>query len=77
MELRRLRVRERMFGPACYGGGYGWHHHHYWGPYPPPPPWWGERPTPEEQAELKEHIEMLKEEIAAAEKRLQELSKDK
>ncbi len=49
MEQRRLRVRERMFGPACYGGGYGWHHHHYWGAYPPPPPWWGERPTPEEE----------------------------
>ncbi len=71
---RRSRIRERPFWPGCFG----WHHHHFWGPYPAPPPWWAEKPSPEEEMDdLKEHIEMLKEELAAAEDHLKKLGKGK
>jgi hypothetical protein len=68
------RFRRRFFGPYC--GFWGWHHPYY-GPYgPPPPPWWAEEPTSEEEKEyLKEHVEALKAELAAAEKRIEELEK--
>lgn len=66
---RQKRNRERIFWP----GGYGWHRHGF--PCAPwSPPGWVERPTAEEEADaLREHIEMLKEEMAAAENRLKEL----
>jgi hypothetical protein len=71
---KRPRRRERLFWP----GYCSWHHHHFYGPYPPPPPWWTERPTQEEEKEdLKDHIEMLKEELSAAEERLKNLEKSK
>ena len=70
---RRSRIRERLYWPGCCG----WHHH-FCGPYPPPPPYWTERPTPEEEKDdLKDHIEMLKEELIAAEERLKKLDKGK
>jgi hypothetical protein len=66
---KKLRRRERIFWPACHGS------HYHWGPYPPfTSPGWVERPTQEEEAKaLKEHIEMLKEEMAVAEEHLKEL----
>jgi hypothetical protein len=74
MPIQRRR-RLRLFWP--YG--------HHWGalPHPmshygPPPGWggwgWG-RPTPEEEKEyLDDYIEMLKEELAAAEEYRKELA---
>jgi hypothetical protein len=71
----RTRRRMRLYWPYCHH--YVWHHPY--GPYgPPPPPWWMEEPTPEEEKEdLKEHIEMLKEELKSAEARIKELEKSK
>ena len=70
MPIQRRR-RLRMLWP--YG-----HHmgpcHHPMSPYGPPPGWgWG-RPSLEEEKEyLDEYIEMLKEELAAAEEHRKEL----
>lgn len=68
-----IRRRLRLCWP--YGHHCGpWHHPVT--PYGPPPGWgwgWG-RPTPEEEREyLDEYIEMLKEELAAAEEYRKEL----
>ncbi|WP_303903677.1 DUF5320 domain-containing protein [Thiohalomonas denitrificans] len=73
MPIQRRR-RLHSFWPPGYHMG-PWHH-----PMPhygPPPGWggwgWG-RPTPEEEKEyLDDHIEMLKEELAAAEEYRKEL----
>ena len=70
MPIQRRR-RSRMFWP--YG-----HHmgpcHHPMSSYGPPPGWGWERPTLEEEKEyLDEHIEILKEELAAAEEYRKEL----
>jgi hypothetical protein len=66
-----IRRRLRLFWP--YGHHWG-PCHHPMTPYGPPPGWgWG-RPTPEEEKEyLDEYIEMLKEELAAAEEYRKEL----
>lgn len=66
---QRSRKRERIFWPGCHSP------HHHWDSYGPcMPPGWVERPTHEEETSaLKEHIEMLKEEIAEAEKHLKEM----
>jgi hypothetical protein len=70
-----LRSRYRFYWPHCHHCGAP---HHPWAFYGPPPGWWMERQPPEEEKEdLKEHIEMLKEEIAAAEERLNKLEKAK
>ncbi len=67
----RSRRRLRLYWPYCQ-----WHHYV---PYAPPPsPWMAGRPTREEEVEdLKEHIEMLKVELKAAEEDLKELEKSK
>jgi hypothetical protein len=76
MPVRRRR-RLRFFGPPGYHMG-PWHHHPMAPPYGPPPGWgwgWG-RPVPnaeEEKEYLDEYIEMLKEELAAAEEYRKEL----
>jgi hypothetical protein len=70
MSIQRRR-RLRFFWPhGCHWGSW----HHPMSPYGPPPGWgWG-RPTPEEEKEyLDEYIEMLKEELAAAEEYRKEL----
>ncbi|MEJ2177198.1 MAG: DUF5320 domain-containing protein [Gammaproteobacteria bacterium] len=70
MPIQRRR-RLRYFWPhGCHMGPW----HHPMSPYGPPPGWgWG-RPTPEEEKEyLDEYIEMLKEELAAAEEYRKEL----
>jgi hypothetical protein len=70
-----MRRRYSYFWPHCHHCGAP---HHPWDFYGPPPRWWTEREAPEEEKEdLKEHIEMLKEEIAAAEERLKKLEKSK
>lgn len=70
--FHRLRRHiHRPYCPWCCGP------HHYYGPYGPPP-WWREMPEPEEEKEeIREHIEMLKEELKAAENYLKELEKAK
>ncbi len=73
MPVQRRR-RMRLFWPPGYRIG-PWHHP--MAHYGPPPGWsgwcWG-RPTPEEEKEyLDEYIEMLKEELATAEKYRKEL----
>ena len=70
MPIQRRR-RLRLFWPYCHHGG-AWPHP--MPPYGPPPGWgWG-RPTPEEEKEyLDNYIEMLKEELAAAEEYRKEL----
>ena len=68
-----IRRRMRVYWP--YGHHLApWHHPMPMPPYGPPPGWgWG-RPSPEEEKEyLDEHIEMLKEELAAAEEYRKEL----
>jgi hypothetical protein len=70
-----VRGRYRFFWPYCRHCGAP---RHPWAFYGPPPGWWMGMPPSEEEAEdLREHIEMLKEEIAAAEERLKELKKEK
>ena len=75
----RSRRRLQIFGPYCSCGTWGpWHHHCHPRYYPPPPyaGYYMEPPTQaEEKEDIKEHIEMLKEELAAAEARLKELEK--
>lgn len=65
------RRRFRFFSPYGHHGG-PWHHPMT--SYGPPPGWgWG-RPTLEEEKEyLDEYIEMLKEELSAAEEYRKEL----
>lgn len=63
-----MRRRRRVHLPYC-------HWYHPFGHYAPPP-WWSRRPSKEEEKEeVKDHIEMLKEEIEAAEEYLKELEK--
>lgn len=70
-----MRCRSRFYWPHCHCCGAP---HPPWSFYGPPPGRWMQRQPPEEEMEdLKEHIEMLKEEIAAAEERLKELEKAK
>ena len=72
MPIQR-RLRLRLFWPLGYHMG-PWHHPMHSGP---PPGWggWGwNRPTKEEEKEyLDEYIEMLKEELSAAEEYRKEL----
>ena len=70
----RLRRRFHISDLYCPYAAWGmWHYHPH---YTPPCPSYMAPPTPaEEMEDIKEHIEMLKEELAAAEKRLKELEK--
>ena len=65
----RLRRRIRLYWPYCH------YFHHY---SSPPPAWWMERMTPEGEKEaLRQEIEILKEELRAAEERIKELGESK
>lgn len=80
----RIRRRLRLYWPHCryYGGG-PYHHPYGYGSYgfgggPGPGPWVSRGPTLEEEKEdISDYIEMLKEELAAAEEHLKDLEKEK
>ena len=66
---RRMKTHIHIYWPYCHYGG--WYCHHL---SPPPPPWWrGTMTADEEKENLREDIEMLKEELKAAEGRIKEL----
>jgi hypothetical protein len=72
MPIRQRRRLHRRYWPYCQYAGY-WQQ-----PYCPLPPWGMGRPTRKEEIEdLKAHIEMLKEELKAAEGDLKDLEKSK
>lgn len=72
----RARRRLRLNRPYCQHWA---HWHPGYGPYgPPPPPWSMRQPSVEEEKEdLLDYIEMLKEQLEAAEEHLKEIEQEK